>query len=214
MLSMPSWFVATVGRVKLGRDDEMGFLFVLSQAHKWVTERVGQGDIVIDATAGNGLDTLFLARTVGSGGTVYAFDIQSEALEQTRKRLDSETRRESLAPVVFVHASHEEMTSRIPLEQHGKIAAIMFNLGFLPGSSQAVITQPSTTLAALGITLRLLRGGGILTVVVYPGHEGGKAEAKAVEAWASEIEPSLAQTVIYRFPQKTTAPYLIALIKN
>jgi SAM-dependent methyltransferase len=192
----------------------MGFLFVLSQAHKWVAERVGPGDIVVDATAGNGSDTLFLARTVGPGGTVYAFDIQSEALDQTRGRLELENRRESLAPVVFVHAGHEEMMDRIALEQHGKIAAVMFNLGFLPGSSQAVITQPSTTLAALGIAIRLLRGGGILTVVVYPGHEGGKAEANAVEAWASEIEPSLAQTAIYQFPQKTAAPYLIALIKN
>jgi SAM-dependent methyltransferase len=192
----------------------MGFLYVLRQAHKWVAERLGHGDIVIDATAGNGLDTLFLARTVGPGGTVYAFDIQSEALEQTRIRLESEASHDSLAPVVLVHAGHEELTDRIALEQHGKIAAVMFNLGFLPGSSQEVITQPATTLAALGFALRLLRGGGILTVVVYPGHEGGKAEAQAVEAWASEIEPSLAQTVIYRFPQKTAAPYLIALNKN
>lgn len=192
----------------------MGFLFVLSQAHKWVAERVRKGDIVIDATAGNGSDTLFLSRTAGPGGAVYAFDIQSEALEQTRKRLESEARPESHAPVILVHASHEELMNRIALEEHGKIAAIMFNLGFLPGSSQTVITLPSTTLAALDIALSLLRGGGILTVVVYPGHEGGKTEAESVEAWASEIEPSLAQTVIYRFPQKTTAPYLIALIKN
>jgi SAM-dependent methyltransferase len=192
----------------------MGFLFVLSQAHKWVAERVRKGDIVIDATAGNGSDTLFLSRAAGPGGAVYAFDIQSEALEQTRKRLESEARPESHAPVILVHASHEELMNRIALEEHGKIAAIMFNLGFLPGSSQTVITLPSTTLAALDIALSLLRGGGILTVVVYPGHEGGKTEAESVEAWASEIEPSLAQTVIYRFPQKTTAPYLIALIKN
>jgi SAM-dependent methyltransferase len=210
---MPSWLVVTVGKVKLGRDDEMGFLFVLSQAHKWVAERVRLGDIVIDATAGNGSDTLFLSRTAGPGGAVYAFDIQSEALEHTRKRLESEARPESHAPVILVHASHEELANRIDLEQHGKIAAIMFNLGFLPGSSQTVITQPTTTLAALDIALRLLRGGGILTVVVYPGHEGGRTEAEAVESWASEIDPSLAQTVIYRFPQKTAAPYLIALNK-
>ncbi|MCD9024119.1 tRNA (mnm(5)s(2)U34)-methyltransferase [Cohnella silvisoli] len=192
----------------------MGFLFVVSQAQKWVAEKVRPGDIVIDATAGNGSDTLFLARTAGTGGTVYAFDIQSEALEQTRNRLESEADGESLAPVTLVHDGHEVMKDRIASAHHGKIAAIMFNLGFLPGGSQAVITQTPTTLAALDAALPLLRSGGILTVVVYPGHEGGQAEADAVLAWASEIEPSLAQTVVYRFPQKAAAPYLIALNKR
>ena len=67
----------------------MGFLSVLSQAQRWVKERAKPGDAVVDATAGNGSDTLFLARTVGSGGIVYAFDIQAEALENTRRRLDA-----------------------------------------------------------------------------------------------------------------------------
>jgi tRNA G37 N-methylase Trm5 len=192
----------------------MGFLFVVSQAQQWVKERVGNGDIVVDATAGNGSDTLFLARTVGSAGTVFAFDIQSEALEQTQRRLESESPHDTLAPINLVHAGHEEMANRIALVYHGKIAAIMFNLGYLPGAPQTVITQPSTTLAALAVALQLLRSGGIVTVVVYPGHEGGRVEAEAVEAWASDIEPSLAQTVIYQFPQKTAAPYLIGLIKK
>lgn len=38
------------------------------------------GDTVIDATAGNGHDTVFLAQLVGRQGRVWAFDVQSSAL--------------------------------------------------------------------------------------------------------------------------------------
>jgi predicted methyltransferase len=192
----------------------MGFLFVINQAQRWVAERVKPGDVVVDATAGNGSDTLFLARLAGLGGKVYAFDIQSEALELTHKRLVSAAEKEALALVTLLHTGHENMATNIAREHHGQIAAIMFNLGYLPGASQDVITQPSTTLAALEAALKLLRSGGVLTIVVYPGHEGGGQEADAVQAWAAGVPPSLAQTILYRFPQKAAAPYLIALNKS
>jgi tRNA A58 N-methylase Trm61 len=192
----------------------MGLLFAVSQAQSWVREHVRPGDIVIDATAGNGSDTLFLARTVGSNGLVYAFDIQSEALEQTQSKLESALDQASLAPVYLIHAGHEEMSDRISLDHEGQIAAVMFNLGYLPGASSPIITEAETTLPALESALRLLSGGGLITVVVYPGHKGGEREAAAAEAWAAEIPSSIAQTVVYRFPQKKTAPYLIAIYKR
>lgn len=45
------------------------------------------GARVIDATAGNGHDTEFLARAVGEAGEVLAIDLQPAALEATLKRL-------------------------------------------------------------------------------------------------------------------------------
>jgi predicted methyltransferase len=192
----------------------MGFLSVLSQAQRWVKERVQPGDTVIDATAGNGSDTLFLSRTVGVRGVVYSFDIQAEALDSSKARLDADGDPGSLSAVKWMHAGHETMEEVVDSRLHGRIAAIMFNLGYLPGASSDVITKPPTTLPALDASLRLLRSGGVLTVVVYPGHEGGREEAEAVEAWAAELSSSIAQAVIYRFPQKTASPYLIALNKR
>ncbi|WP_373230108.1 class I SAM-dependent methyltransferase [Cohnella sp.] len=186
----------------------------MSQAQRWIIERIKPGDIVVDATAGNGADTLFLAQLAGAEGKVYAFDIQSSAIENTRQRLNSVSETEGLAPVDLLHTSHENMASGIPVEHHGQISVIMFNLGYLPGASHDIITKSSTTLSALKTAVLLLRSGGLLTIVVYPGHEGGDQEANAVYAWASDISPSLAQTIVYRFPQKPTAPYLIALIKS
>ncbi|MFC4601705.1 tRNA (mnm(5)s(2)U34)-methyltransferase [Cohnella hongkongensis] len=192
----------------------MGFLSVLSQAQQWVKSRTGPGDLAVDATAGNGSDTLFLARTVGPRGRVYAFDVQPAALENTRRRLESEPDGgAALAPAELVLAGHETMEAALPAELRGRVAAVMFNLGYLPGASSTLITRPETTIAALESAVRLLRVGGALTVVAYPGHEGGKEEAEAVEAWAAGLPQTLAQTVVYRFPQKPASPYLIALNK-
>ncbi|WP_027087737.1 tRNA (mnm(5)s(2)U34)-methyltransferase [Cohnella panacarvi] len=192
-----------------------GFLSVLSQAQRYVTERVQGGEPVIDATTGNGVDTLFLAKLSGPRGAVFAFDVQAAALERTRARLaNAASAGERLARVELLLAGHEEMNTLVPSEYHGRIAAIMFNLGYLPGADRRLTTKTDTTLIALVSALMLLRGGGLLTIVVYPGHEGGDAEASAVEQWASTIPPMIAQCVVYRFPQKNASPYLIAIVKK
>ncbi|MBP3965728.1 class I SAM-dependent methyltransferase [Paenibacillus lignilyticus] len=189
----------------------MGFLSVLSMAHKLVKERVSPGDTVIDATCGNGVDTLFLAELVGPRGTVYAFDIQEEALERTRQRLNDSA---AGAALHLVHASHADMVEQISADGRGKAAAAMFNLGYLPGADQSVITTPDGTLAALKAALAVLRPSGIVTVVLYPGHPGGAEEADAALQWASSLPQSLAQTVLYRMAQKAEAPYLLAIEKR
>ncbi len=94
----------------------MGFLSVLSQAQRWVKERAGPGDCVVDATAGNGSDTLFLAQSVGPRGRVFAFDVQAEALENTRRRLEGEPDVKALAPAKLVLAGHETMEAALPAE--------------------------------------------------------------------------------------------------
>lgn len=191
----------------------MGFLSVLSFAHKLAGERIGPGDCVVDATVGGGNDTLFLARAVGPKGVVFGFDIQEEALARTQARFIREgvpTRQ-----VRLLHESHEHMEAAIPREFHGASTAVMFNLGYLPGGNHRLITQASTTLPALEAALRLLRPGGIVTIVVYPGHEGGDTEAEAVADWSAKLDQRGYQTLTYRFAnQRGGAPYLIAVEKK
>ncbi len=149
----------------------MGLLSVLSLAHKWTAERVQPGDAVIDATAGNGVDTLFLCELAGPKGQVYAFDIQEQALRNTQRRLErarQEGRR--IAPAELLLLSHDQMVQAVPEHQHGRIAAALFNLGYLPapGADPSLITKPETTITALESALALLRPGGLLSVVLYP----------------------------------------------
>ncbi len=153
----------------------MGFMSVLSFAHKLISERLTLGDRAIDATVGTGADTLFLAKTTGTRGEVYGFDIQSAALKLAGERLrNAREETPSLSAVTLLERSHAEMAEAVPAIWHGTVGAIMFNLGYLPSgdADKNIITQPDSTIAALEASLQLLRPGGIITAVLYPGGEG------------------------------------------
>lgn len=194
----------------------MGFMSVLSFAHKLIAERMERASglkAAVDATAGTGADTLMLARLIGPRGQLFSFDIQQQALDQTSDRLQQQTE-QRLAHVTLVLASHDRMKEHIPASYHGHIHAVMFNLGYLPTGDHSIITQPVSTLPALECAFELLAPRGILTIVLYPGHPGGKQEAELVQNWASALSTSQAQSIIYRQLQREDAPYLIAIEKK
>ena len=151
-------------------------------SHYFLRGCVTEGDSVVDATAGNGYDTLFLAKLVGEHGEVHAFDVQSAALDSTSERLQEAG---VLSRCTLYHRGHEEMSEVLPM---GAYAAMIFNLGYLPGGDRSRITRSQTTLEALRQAEELLAPGGVLVVVTYPGHEGGWEEASAVAAHISELE--------------------------
>jgi hypothetical protein len=92
------------------------------------------------------------------------------------------------AYLTLIHDSHANMNNKIPVQLHGKINAIMFNLGYLPGADKSVITQVKSTLIALTIASRILADNGIITVLAYPGHQGGDLETHQVENWCSRLD--------------------------
>jgi len=146
-------------------------------AHLLLGQVIRPGDLVIDATAGNGHDTLFLATAVGEGGRVLAFDVQAAAIDATRGRLEAA----GLAGrVTLIEGSHAGIADHAAA---GTVAAVMFNLGYLPGHDHGRITEAGETIAALDASARVLRRGGLLSVVCYPGHLGGGHEAESVGEW-------------------------------
>lgn len=189
----------------------MGFISVLTMAHRLIAERVTSGEIVIDATAGGGVDTLELAKLVGPKGTVLAFDIQQDALQKTAERIKQYETQEKLAQVQLICDSHANLAE---YASNAQVGAIMFNLGYFPGGDKDIITVPDSTIQALEQSLSLLRKGGIITCTLYPGHSGGDIEAEIVTSWASKISTQDAQCIIYRQLQRQDAPYLIAIEKR
>ncbi|PPD34701.1 MAG: 16S rRNA (cytosine(1402)-N(4))-methyltransferase [Methylomonas sp.] len=152
--------------------------------HFIIKEHLQAGDIAIDATLGNGHDCLFLAECVGSTGHVYGFDIQTQALESTRQRLHDL----NAAPVTLIRANHADMRHYIPEAEQGHISAIMFNLGYLPGTDKSIMTQTQTTLQAIEVACDLLASQGLVTVMAYPGHAGGDEETRSLQAWVQNVE--------------------------
>ncbi len=164
------------------------------------------GDIAIDATAGNGNDTAFLAGIVGDAGHVYAFDIQQPALDATLirlKKLNLENR------VTLIRAGHETMPAHLPESLAGNVAAIFFNLGYLPRGDEKIITKPEKTLTALNHAKKLLRPGGLLSLLVYPAHAGGADEAIVVKnRIQNEITAGGFNFSFHGDPEQTARPWL------
>ncbi|MCW1923065.1 methyltransferase domain-containing protein [Luteolibacter arcticus] len=151
-----------------------------ARAHREVASVLREGDVAIDATAGNGHDTVFLAGLVGPTGKVIAFDVQEQAIASTRERLAAEG---LLERVELVHASHAAMHA---YAGPASVTAAMFNLGYLPGGDHELITRTEETLQGLEAAVGVLKPGGLLTIVCYPGHAGGDDESAAVVAWAEK----------------------------
>ncbi len=162
---------------------------LVEQIHKEIVKLIKPGDFAIDATTGNGHDTLFLA---ACGATVVGFDIQNLAIENTRRRL---LEANYLNQVTLHEKGHEQMLEHIPNTWIGNVCMVMFNLGYLPGGDKKLTTRSDTTLQALEATYSILKKGGYLSLVLYPDHEGGSGETNTVKEWITDSELSIMQHI-------------------
>ncbi len=175
---------------------------------------LGQGDAAIDATVGNGHDTLFLAQCVGPKGHVFGFNIQEKGLARARSLLDQH---DLTNRVQFLCANHAKMADYLPKELKDEIQVIMFNLGYLPGGDKSLITNPADTIDALNAARELLKPAGILTIVSYRGHPGGREECAAVEKWSSSLDSKksfVERVETSQGKQSKTAPLLFIIKKR
>ena len=181
-------------------------------SHQLLRERLFPGDMAIDATAGNGHDTHFLAQLTGPDGMVFAFDVQGEAIAATRSLL--ERWGVPAGSWQLVHAGHETMPSAVPARWHGQAGAVLFNLGYLPGSDKTITTVAASTVAAMRASLEMLRPGGVLIAVLYTGHPGGSEEAQAVLDFAAGLPTRDYHAIEYRtLNSRNTPPSVLAIEK-
>lgn len=147
-------------------------LNTLGVVHAFLRQYVKEGALCIDATAGRGRDTALLCRLSGETGRVLAFDIQEDAVRQTRELLE----REGLTAEVY-------LDSHAHLEQYAKpetVDCVVFNLGRLPGGDPKIFTTADSTLTAIDAGLRVLKPGGVMAIALYYGGENGYDEKNAV----------------------------------
>jgi len=158
---------------------------LVEQVHQTLAEAIQPGDMVVDATMGNGHDTLFLAQRVGPAGRVYAFDVLPEALEETRQRL---LHNGLLDRTALLLTGHENLAAHIAPEYCSMVRVVMFNLGYRPGGDKRATTATESTLAALDAALAILASDGRISIVAYSGHPGGREETEAVKQWAGGLD--------------------------
>ncbi|GAB2543792.1 tRNA 5-(aminomethyl)-2-thiouridylate-methyltransferase MnmM [Gracilibacillus alcaliphilus] len=180
---------------------------IIHYSHQLLTEIIQPGDTVIDATCGNGHDTLKLAELVTATGQVYAFDIQDQAIINTRRKLTDK----GIRHVELIHDGHEHIDQYI---QDQPIAAAIFNLGYLPKADHSIITVPDTTITALSTLLQSLRKNGRVVLVIYHGHPGGTEEKEQVLAYCQSLDQKQFQVLQYQFiNQINLPPFIIAIEK-
>jgi hypothetical protein len=189
----------------------MNRISLVKEAHNLIKDRLQPGGIAIDATVGNGHDTLFLVEQVMPAGKVYGFDIQQAALDSARSKCGQLSDPECLT---LIHASHALMAEKIPGQHHGKISVVMFNLGYLPGGDKSIITCTDSTLQALNSASRLLATGGLITILAYPGHPGGDRETDQVKHWCGQLDTDQFRvSTVYSMEHKDSAPRLFMVSK-
>ena len=178
-------------------------LNVIPFVHQLLLNTVTNEGIVIDATCGNGNDTLFLAKHAKH---VYAFDIQEQAIATTKSLLEAN----HMTNVTMILSSHEYIKEHV----NTTIQAATFNLGYLPRSDKSIQTKATSTIKAIADCIDLLSFGGIITLILYIGHEGGKQEANAVEDFCKALDKQLFKVIRYSFINRENAPYVIIIEKQ
>lgn len=187
---------------------QRGLYGAVPLAHYFLRERLKPGDKVVDATCGNGQDTLLLVGLVGSSGRVWAFDVQAAALVKTGDLLAAAGLE---GRVQLVHAGHERLAENVD----GPLQAVVFNLGYLPAGDRQIRTATATTLAALQQAAALLLPGGFILIAVYTGHAGGPEEWQGVQQWCAALHPHDYNVWQARqLNRGETAPFLVIIEKT
>ena len=171
-----------------------------------ITESVQEGDICIDATAGRGYDTLLLAQLVGESGHVTAFDIQQDAVDSTRSLLEQNGLSHRAEVLLKSHSEMDELFSE------GTVSCITFNFGWLPGGDHNIFTNKSTSIAAIEKGLRLLKSGGVMTLIMYYGRETGFEERDALLEYLPTIDNKKYTVVEMPFVNRTNCPPIPVII--
>jgi hypothetical protein len=179
---------------------------LLQITHTLWSSLVKPGDTVIDATLGNGKDTLFLAKLLQGKGILHAYDIQESALKKSAELLQRELSYEEITPVHLHLASHESF-------EGNDVALVVYNLGYLPGGDKSITTTAETTLKSLKSAEALVKTGGAISLTCYVGHEEGKREHDRLMQYARTLSPEWI-SLHFRIENRKDAPELLLFIKE
>ncbi len=184
----------------------------LDLAHSYWHKIVNPGDVVIDATCGNGQDTLLLCRLAltESEGSLYAIDIQPKAIKQTQAFLTEHLSAPLLNRIHYQQSCHSVFPSSITPES---VSLIAYNLGYLPGNNKQLTTMTETTLHSLNRALSLVKPGGAISLTCYPGHTEGSHEQEAIVNFATNLLPAEWSCCHHVWLNRKKSPSLLLLQK-
>ena len=180
----------------------------ITEVNKIFLDKIVQkGDIVIDATMGNGYDTIYLGNLVGENGKVYAFDVQEEAIKSTKKKVERDNMTDRVELILDGHQNLDKYVKE-------EVSCVVFNLGYLPRAKHVVITKPDTTLEAIKKSLKLLKPKGIISIAAYIGQEGGREEKNYICEYLDNLNQNEFNVLHMQFTNQINNPPQLILIEK
>ena len=182
-------------------------------AHHYWRQILRPGDIALDATCGNGHDTLFLSECVltPDSGCLYSIDVQENAILSAKEKLEGYLSQEQLHRVKFFRQCHSTFPAEIQPES---VKCIVYNLGYLPKGDKALTTKVETTLQSVTQAMTLLIKGGVISITCYPGHDEGAVEEKALLYFSKELDPKQWSCCYHQWLNRTQSPSLLLFQKS
>jgi methylase of polypeptide subunit release factors len=174
--------------------------YILETAHLLLSSLISKKDVVVDATMGNGHDTVYLA---GLAQHVYAFDIQEKALYETQKKVNEQ----ELKNVSLILDSHQYILNHV-----NEFKGVIFNLGYLPNGNKEITTKSDVTLETLHLLIPHMKISDFIMLVIYIGHPQGFIESKAIEAYLKTLDNSTYKILRVDMPYQNNQPPYINLI--
>lgn len=174
--------------------------------HHFIRGHVKAGDICIDATAGNGNDTKLLCELVGDSGKVFAFDIQEEAIANTKERLKQV---DLLQRAEVLLDSHVNMKNYVAEDS---VSCIVFNFGYLPGGDHALATRKDTSIEAIHTGLSLLKKGGMMSLCIYSGGDSGFEERDAILEELKKLDSKRYLVILSSYYNRPSNPPIPVMI--
>ena len=182
-------------------------------SHKHWKTLIKPGDTVIDATCGNGHDTLVLAKLAltAKSGALFALDLQPVAIGSCRQMLINKLPKGVFNKINFCEGCHSKFPDEL---QFQSVKMIAYNLGYLPGGDKSMTTTADTTLKSIKEAQNLIQDGGLISITCYPGHTAGMEEEEEIIKFTSSLDPKTWSCCHHRWTNRRIAPSLLLIQKR
>jgi len=175
----------------------------LAISHEYIKKVIDKDSVTIDATMGNGNDTLFLSQ---NSKKVYGFDIQEKAIENTKKLLQ----KNEVKNVILINDSHSNIDAYVK----EPVKCVMFNLGYLPRYNHSISTNHMSTITGIKKSMKLLTKSGLISIVIYHGKDSGFVEKDKVLNFISQIDESQFKVLKFSYENQKNHPPILVLIEK
>ncbi len=180
-------------------------------AHHFWKDLLKKQDVVVDATCGNGKDSLALAKILHPlQGSLLCIDLQKQAIDATKNLIENEIP-SFLPQVQFFHQSHAKLP---PTPKESTVKLIVWNLGYLPKGDKSVTTKTESTWESIVHGMEILSSGGLLSITCYPGHSEGKKEEEILLQKLSILDPHLWCFTSFFWANRKDSPSLFLIQKK